>query len=611
MLLSGAILYFALSRPGPNGKESAPLLPEKGPAILPDAEVSGLAPGLEALDRAEAESDGPASPEGREQDLEEPARGPCSFLSRLVDGKSGNPLANETVKLAFRQARSSRPLEVKTDGGGRLRIGGLAPGVYSLETRHPDYLADLRVVELLRLDPERQGPEPEEIEIRLVPAAKLHGEVVDSTGQPISNAKVRLALLSEGGPENAASRSEPEGSFSVSGLRPGKWNVSAFHPGYRRASLEVEVPSSASIRLLLPHDPGFDVLVTDPRGAPLPGARVSLLSRSEGFVGAHRSGVTQANGKIHLDGFQGEGALIRVNHQDYLTAEKAATEAEAAGGFLQITLSQGAKVSGRVLDGNERPVSGAQVELFREDGSTPGPRDQLKATAGGAFQFKKVPPGKYEVAASAPLLGSAVLSGVEVDAGGLENLEVRLQAGAGIVAGRVRDAQGKGLARCQVTLAPEHCAEKRGARILRTMSGPDGAFRFEGLPLDGDLAYRVTARGKHLAAATQAGVLAGETNVEIMTGEMGSIAGLVAVAGPARSYVIKLETDGPARAGEGKERAFRFSSRDLWFRLQDIAPGTYTVSLVIDNEVRGEARGVQVMSGQETGPVKLGETVAH
>ena len=611
ILLSGTILYLVLSRQGSNATKGEPAALEKRPAIAVAPGDSDTMLLQEAFDRADALGD-EALPSPGGGDSAEPSHAAGSFLGRVLNGESGRPLSREQLNVVLRQAHSSRPMTVTTDGEGRFRLRGLLPGLYSLETRHSDYLADLRWVGLTDPEPAGQRKDPEEVEIRLAPASKLEGEVLDPSGKPVAGANVRLSSL-QGGPDNAATKTDGEGLFSISGLRPGKWKVLAFLPGYRRGSLEVEVPSQGRARLLLAKDPGLDVLVKDPQGAPLPLARVSLSSRSEGFLGAHRSGVTTTDGKIHLDGFAGEGdgkVLITVSHKDFLSEEKVVTEEEGSRGLYEVTLSPGANVSGRVLDGAGRPASGAQVELFRQEPSvgesSVGPFRQLKTAADGAFQLKKVPAGKYDLSAVTPLLGSAVPSEVEVSASNVEGLEVRLQPGEGVLAGRVRDAEGKGVARCPVTLTPERHVEGHARQILRTVSGQDGTFRFEGLSISGAMTYQVTAAGRHSTSATESGVPVGRMDVELLTRQMGSISGLAAAEGPLTSYLIQLKSEDPPPTGDLKERTFRFSSRDLWFHLKDIAPGAYTVSLIIENELRAEAKDVRVIPGQETGPVKLG-----
>src|SRR5439155_24740030 len=133
-------------------------------------------------------------------DSAEPSHAACSFLGRVLNGESGRPLSRKQLKVVLRQVHSSRPMTVTTDGEGRFRLRGLLPGLYSLETRHSNYLADLRWVGLTDPEPAGQRKDPEEVEIRLAPASKLEGEVLDPSGKPVAGANVRLSSL-QGGPD--------------------------------------------------------------------------------------------------------------------------------------------------------------------------------------------------------------------------------------------------------------------------------------------------------------------------------------------------------------------------------------------------------------------------
>ena len=75
-------------------------------------------------------------------------------------------------------------------------------------------------------------------------------------GTPIEGARVRLILLGEGGPGGAASRTDAQGRFTLRSLEAGTWRVLAGAAGFRRASVEVEVPRESRIQLVLREDPG-------------------------------------------------------------------------------------------------------------------------------------------------------------------------------------------------------------------------------------------------------------------------------------------------------------------------------------------------------------------
>ena len=68
-----------------------------------------------------------------------------------------------------------------------------------------------------------------------------------------------------------------------------------------------------------------------------------------------------------------------------------------------------------------------------------------------AFHFRKAPAGSYDIVASSPRGGSGLLRGIEVgEGGGARGLEIALEAGPGVVAGRIVDREGKGVALARV-----------------------------------------------------------------------------------------------------------------------------------------------------------------
>jgi protocatechuate 3,4-dioxygenase beta subunit len=167
--------------------------------------------------------------------------------------------------------------------GGTFRIDGVPPGRYVLRVGTPD-LADAVVSDVL-VEGERTA---EAGRIRLGPAGRVRGTVVDEGGRPVADAEVTTwsqrnyesGDLSHRAPQ-AQTRSD--GSFEIGGLNPGTVRIDVFHRRLGTAQASVEV------------DPGQGPATL----------RVSLVpgGRLEGHVRSHGKGLAAAVSAMSLSSF--------------------------------------------------------------------------------------------------------------------------------------------------------------------------------------------------------------------------------------------------------------------------------------------------------------------
>jgi protocatechuate 3,4-dioxygenase beta subunit len=132
-------------------------------------------------------------------------------------------------------------IEVETGPDGRWRINRMAeeilPGIYG-SARHPDYVAsemafvehDLALLKQFRAQTHV---------FQLGQGLTLQGLVVDTRGQPIREAKVRVGHISESGKREA--KTKEDGTFVIAGNKAGRNLVSAEADGFAPATKKVDI----------------------------------------------------------------------------------------------------------------------------------------------------------------------------------------------------------------------------------------------------------------------------------------------------------------------------------------------------------------------------------
>ena len=249
------------------------------------------------------------------------------FRARVVSSTDGESVPGATIRLSreFRESRSG-----KSDGVGNVEIGGFVPGdewtaVVSAEGFSVRYLSDLTTGE-------------SEQTIELDPAAFIAGVVVDSSGQPIEGARVRVSEYRDpderrGGERRGEERGGRRGGGGGEDFR------SRMNEMIRR--------------------------------------RVQSVSNT-----------TKLDGSFRLENVSPESAVaLRVSHQDYkeYTGEPIQLAPGEAHDSVEITLATGARLLVRMTDSDGAPVSGEVVTIRRRvaEGEEPAEENEFGFRRGG------------------------------------------------------------------------------------------------------------------------------------------------------------------------------------------------------------------------------------
>ncbi len=362
-----------------------------------------------------------------------------------------------------------------TDAGGRLRMPA-GPGAYLVAARAPGLAAG-------QLPAVRASGEPlTRVEVALTAGAALPGRTVDARGQPVPLAALVLARSAgRGEPRDAPPAeerlyavSDGAGTFRVEGLAPGRWTVTAEAAGHARTVVEdVGLPRAAPLTVVLGAAAVVEGVVLAADGSPAAGAQVyfgggpELVQVEAGPAGGFAAELVPGAWRV---------SALRGDAAGWLESPISVGPGGAARGLV-IRLGAASRFAGMVVGPGGTPVAGALVELTpaRSSGAVARP------TTGpdGAFETGPLPPGEYDVAASAEGLAPWVGRGLVLMPGQRFALTVKLAATAA-VEGLVTGGDGAPLPGVRIR-GGQRWGSSFGQVDGQAVTGLDGRYRIDGL----------------------------------------------------------------------------------------------------------------------------------
>ncbi len=352
--------------------------------------------------------------------------------------------------------RKSRPEVARTDDRGQFRIP-LPPGKYYVQAladplRHPAMMGGVPEIRTDGAVPPVYGATfypsaatsdkatPIElvagqtvsgIDIHLAPkrSVTIRGT---ATGMPTNTfgapAYIMLRTVNSGaeghGSISQPAFSQPDGTFTITGLTSGKYRLTARFEiadgaSLQSASAEVDAETDeSSVVLALAHGEKLSgtVEIEEDMSKPATREKLGIRLSPEIQLGANKGADVDDSGVFHIDGvFPGKVrvTVMPLPENAYVKAIKAgAAEAQdgmvdlshgVAGAAIHITLSRnGGRVEGRVLGDDGQPFAGASIVLL-EESADPLDEKGIKPTEPGEkFSYSGLHPGKYRIMALDP-----------------------------------------------------------------------------------------------------------------------------------------------------------------------------------------------------------------
>jgi protocatechuate 3,4-dioxygenase beta subunit len=313
----------------------------------------------------------------------------------------------------LQQAVSAREGPAKPVPGALVWTGSRLLGAPVRAGADGKFLLTLPTVEEVSLKAAASGFQPSESQfvprtsatpakpavLRLEPAARIAGQVVDAAGNPVSQTYVRISM--QGFQRVTLSRAD--GGFQLSGLQFQKsYELKGFHRDYADGETKARTaaPGQTAPPVKIVMGAGVTAFghVADGDGKPLQGVRVTLTSaRSRRFPMT-----TDAAGRFEVKAVDTGKLTLRARSTGFAPVSR---PVEIPAGTPQfdlgtLELPAAAVVEGEVTDTHGTPIAGAVVESylrsfdpFQWAEDLASPRPEVKTSPEGRFRLTDLPRG--------------------------------------------------------------------------------------------------------------------------------------------------------------------------------------------------------------------------
>ena len=410
-------------------------------------------------------------------------------IAGRVISEGGIPVPQVRVTADY-HSNAVYPVGVWSDDDGIYRIPNLAEGLYHVrvDVRYSPSVYGRFVAnpgEPNRIVWVQEGETTEGVDFSLVPGRSVSGHVrYQKTGKP--PAGIPLALM---GRDRMDTVTDEEGGYVFRGVPPGRYGIATDLEGYMtppRRWFEVTIERDVQdMDVVLIRKGAVSVMVRDEEGHSISDARVWYGGGKE-ISGMREESVLQTDGKgrcrfeeVYTEWPELE--VLWVDHSEYafsLLLEEPIEEGEDR--KVEVTLSRGGTLRGRVMDWEGKPVSGARIRILRPEEYPiwwyPGTARSVFTDDSGEYRAEHLPRGALRIAADHPeprFVAEEFTA--EVYEGEVATQDVTVQQG-GTLMGRVVDRQGRPVRGIKIEIL-----RRRGVYPWEIRTDRDGFYRADHL----------------------------------------------------------------------------------------------------------------------------------
>lgn len=426
----------------------------------------------------------------------EVAKEPSGSISGRVLDATKSPIQEAQLTLvAYQEKEELFTRNTLSDKEGKYIFSGLPAGSYEIRAFHSLYAT--RSKPNIQLSENQQL---KDIDIILTNGATLKGKVIDSSKNPISEAKVTVErkstriVLSGGAPVTisyacATGVTGNDGAFTLNHIPGGEIVIIAEKSGYSEARLPLSINEESpppELTLILNQSAEIGAEVVDPEGGVVVGATVLAIAYT-GKDGKRHSipenkcpkATSDKDGKVLLKGLLAETKYeLKVKAAGFPEARFSDIKSNTYANKL--VLQFGGSISGKVtfLE-NGKPAPNIRIRAEKKDES--GFMVSVLSDSQGTYTFQDLPPGTYYVGIDSGIYTARAYENVKVESTkSVKGIDFKIYKGL-TISGEVIDNLSKtGVANATVYLEGEMAGG--GKKNLKMTSSQDGSFSFTNLP---------------------------------------------------------------------------------------------------------------------------------
>ena len=451
--------------------------------------IDGLSPGTFSV-RAEVRGYTPQLLHGIPGDAQDVALvlSEGGSITGKVLAEGGVPVSEVGVTAEYHSGML-HSMFARTDEEGVYRILDLPEGVYQVRVQiaynpsaHRGLVVDPRGAD--RIVRVQEGGTMEGVDFLLIPGRSVSGRVLyRETGLPAGGVPVTLM-----GQDRMDTMSDEQGRYVFRGVPPGRYTFwtdlagyeTVYHP-YFEMTIEEDL---TDVEVSLIRRGTLSVVVRDEEGGPIPGAEVRYRMLHMAGQRTDREGWC---GYENVSTERPAPEVLWVDHPEYAFAFLSVDPIqEGEDREIEVTLTRGGTLKGRMTDWESKPVSDARIRVFGPVGYRyPETARTVYTNQRGEYRAGRLPPGTLKAMvdhmqpAFVPEAGT-----VEIREGKIARWDVSVRSG-GTLMGRVVDREGRPVKGMEIAISPG------GLYQWEILTDEDGFYRADHLPAR---EYRVSVR---------------------------------------------------------------------------------------------------------------------